>query len=70
MIERNGVWKIATAATTLVLLCTGVMWGMISAHADHPHRDSTPRTEFDLFHDTIEHRLERIERKVDLLLER
>lgn len=43
---------------------------MIGAHAAHPHTASLPRTEFNLFHDVIEHRLERIEKKVDLILER
>lgn len=70
MPDKNGVWKIATGAVAVVLLCTGAMWGMIGAHASHPHDTSLPRTEFEQFMNTCFHRLERIENKVDLILER
>lgn len=70
-VPKNGlVWKVATGALALFLVTSGAMWGMVSAHAAAPHKTSLPRTEFDLFHDTVDHRLERIERKLDALLER
>ena len=71
MTPRNGlVWKLTTGALALFLVTAGAMWSMIGAHAQHPHASSLPRAEFDLFHDTVDHRLERIEAKLDALLSR
>ena len=70
-VPKNGlVWKVATGTLALFLVTAGAMYGMVEAHASSPHASSLPRTEFDLFHDTVDHRLERIERKLDALLER
>jgi hypothetical protein len=69
--SRNATaWKIATGALALFLACAGAMWSMVSVHAEHPHEDSTPRGEFEIFKSGCEGRLRRIEDKVDLLLER
>ena len=71
MTPRNGlVWKLTTGALALFLVTAGAMWSMIDAHAQHPHVSSLPRSEFVLFHDTVDHRLERIEAKLDALLSR
>ncbi len=68
---RNGTtWKIATGALTLFLVTTGAMWGMVSVHADTPHEDALTRPEFGMFKDTVDRRLERIENKLDRLLEK
>lgn len=64
-IPRNGTaWKIATGALALFVVTTGAMWGMIAAH------DPVPRSEFGMFQGTVDGRLERIERKLDQLLEK
>ena len=63
--SKNGtVWKVASGALALFVLTTGAMYGMVKA------QDILPRSEFALFKDTVEHRLERIEDKLDRLLEK
>ncbi len=61
-------WKVATGALVLFVASTGAMWGMVSVHADHPHKDSVSRTEFTMSQDSIERRLARIESKLDQVL--
>jgi len=68
---KNGtVWKLTTGALALFLVTTGAMWGMVSIHADSPHKNALARPEFDMFRDSVEGRLQRIESKVDALLSR
>lgn len=58
-------WKAAAAALAFFLLCTGAVWGMIDAHADHPHKDAVSRPELVL----LLQRLDRIESKLDQALQ-
>lgn len=63
-------WKFATGALTLFLITTGALWGMISVHADTPHKEAVARPEFKLLKEGVHSRLDRIESKLDRLLEK
>lgn len=68
---KNGtIWKVATGALGLFIVTTGAMYSMVQAHAGSPHRDSLARPEFEIFKDTVQGRLGRIEAKLDRLLEK
>lgn len=71
MTQKNGTtWKLVTCLLTLFVLSTGAMWAMVSVHAENPHKEAVPRSEFDFFHHAVDARLDRIEAKIDELLVR
>ena len=63
-------WKFATAVLAVFLTTTAAMWGMITAHAESPHRNAVQQREFDTQNVYINQRLERIESKLDTILSR
>lgn len=66
--KTNGPWRVAALALTLFLASAAAMWGMVSVHAEQPHAKAIPRREFEMFQQSIERRLERIENKLDQVL--
>ena len=62
-------WRTTSAALSLFLLAVASMWGMVSVHAEHPHKDAVGRPEYDAFRGTVQAQLERIEAKLDKALE-
>lgn len=75
---KNGtVWKYVSGLLVTFLVTMGAMWSMVTVHADHPHKSSVGRKEFEMMHEQLDHRLDRmeaadhrLESKVDLLLAR
>lgn len=59
MAASNGtLWKVATGAVSLVLVCAGATWGMIQVHQANPHPDAVPRSEMGMLRELIETKLE------------
>ena len=69
MTQKNGTYKLVAGALTVVLAGAAGMWGMITVHAENPHSGALTRSEAVLQAQYLADRLDRIEAKLDHLIE-